>query len=106
MASKAPKAPVYRRRHDRRAWLPGHDRRRQQPAPTVTALLTVIPSLPRAELSRLVHRMIDRMDDIDGNPDQEDDGADQCLAGDDGCGAIIIDGRTYWGSDVEPLSDL
>lgn len=34
-------------------------------------LFAVIPSLPRAELSRLTERMIDRMDEIDGDPDLE-----------------------------------
>lgn len=34
-------------------------------------LLAAIPSLPRAELSRLTERMIDRMDEIDGDPDLE-----------------------------------
>ncbi|WP_267395013.1 MULTISPECIES: hypothetical protein [unclassified Sphingomonas] len=35
-------------------------------------LLAVLPSLPRAELARLTERMIDRMDEIDGDPDLED----------------------------------
>lgn len=34
-------------------------------------LFASIPSLPRAELSRLTERMIDRMDEIDGDPDLE-----------------------------------
>jgi hypothetical protein len=34
-------------------------------------MLAAIPSLPRAELARLTMRMIDRMDDIDGDPDLE-----------------------------------
>ncbi len=34
-------------------------------------LFAAIPSLPRAELSRLTERMIDRMDEIDGDPDLE-----------------------------------
>lgn len=34
-------------------------------------LLASVPSLPRAILARLTARMIDRMDDIDGDPDLE-----------------------------------
>lgn len=46
-------------------------------------LLGMIPSLPRAALDRLTQRMIDRLDEIDGDPDLEDDGEDCCPAGDD-----------------------
>lgn len=35
--------------------------------------LAVIPSLPRAVLARLVERAIDRLDEIDGDPDREED---------------------------------
>lgn len=35
--------------------------------------LSVIPSLPRPMLSRLVARAIDRLDEMDGDPDLEDD---------------------------------
>lgn len=38
----------------------------------VAALFAIIPSLPRAELARLTEQMIDRMDQIDGDPDLED----------------------------------
>ncbi|WP_206378728.1 hypothetical protein [Sphingomonas paucimobilis] len=34
-------------------------------------MFAAIPSLPRAELARLTERMIDRMDEIDGDPDLE-----------------------------------
>lgn len=60
----------------RRAWVRPND------LASVTRLFAVIPSLPRAELSRLTTRMIDRIDEIDGDPDLEDlrdddeDGAD------------------------------
>ena len=56
--------PWPRRRH--RRWV--HDR----DVTSVAALFAIIPSLPRAELARLTERMIDRMDDIDGDPDLED----------------------------------
>lgn len=71
MASKAPVAPIYQPRRDRR-WRRRRERRQAQPTPSIAALLTVIPSLERAQLSRLVHRMIDRMDTIDGDADFED----------------------------------
>lgn len=105
MASKAPRARAYQPRRNpvtRRR----RDKRQPQPVPTLAALLTVIPSLSRPELGRLVQRMIDRMDDMDGDPDLEDGDVDNCLAGDDGCGAVVIDGRTYWGSSVEAINDL
>lgn len=35
------------------------------------SMFAAIPSLPRAELSRLTECMIDRMDEIDGDPDLE-----------------------------------
>ena len=40
--------------------------------PLPDTMLSVIPSLPRAVLARLTERMIDRMDEIDGDPDLED----------------------------------
>jgi hypothetical protein len=70
MASRAPKPLPYRPRH-RRTWLRRHDRRRVQPVPTVAAMLTVFPVLRRTELERIAHRAIDRMDEIDGDPDLE-----------------------------------
>ena len=40
------------------------------------AALTILPSLPRPVLSRLVARMIDRLDEIDGDPEIEEDNED------------------------------
>jgi hypothetical protein len=34
-------------------------------------MLAVIPSMPRPALARLVQQAIDRMDDLDGDPDFE-----------------------------------
>ncbi|SFS12368.1 hypothetical protein [Sphingomonas jatrophae] len=34
-------------------------------------MLSAIPSLPRSTLAQLTQRMIDRMDEIDGDPDLE-----------------------------------
>ena len=53
-------------RRRRRAWS------RRSYRPGSVALFAVIPSLPRAELARLTERMIDRMDELDGDPDLED----------------------------------
>ncbi len=39
----------------------------------VDMLLATIPSLPRATLNHLVDRAIDRMDQDDGDPDDEED---------------------------------
>ncbi len=55
----------WQRRHPRQAWV------RQNTRAPVSIMLEAIPSLPRAELSRLTMRMIDRIDDIDGDPDLE-----------------------------------
>lgn len=68
------------------------------PALPIDILLSAIPTLPRPILSRLTARLIDRLDEIDGDCDLEDDDADEsveddprgfdpeedmCLAGDD-----------------------
>ena len=55
----------WRRRQPRQAWA------RQDTRAPVSVMLAAIPSLPRAELARLTMLMIDRMDDIDGDPDLE-----------------------------------
>jgi hypothetical protein len=55
----------WRRRQPRQAWS------RQDTRAPVNIMLAAIPSLPRAELAQLTMRMIDRMDDIDGDPDLE-----------------------------------
>ncbi|MEJ8631446.1 hypothetical protein P0F65_19930 [Sphingomonas sp. I4] len=34
-------------------------------------MLATIPSLPRAELARITERLIDRMDELDGDTDLE-----------------------------------
>lgn len=52
-------------------------------APPLDVMLSVIPSLPRPILARLTARMIDRMDELDGDPDLEDADEDRCAAGED-----------------------
>lgn len=61
----AASSPSWHRRR-RRAWS------RRSHLPGSISLLAVIPSLPRAELARLTERMIDRMDELDGDADLED----------------------------------
>lgn len=57
-----------------------HQRRRRRPAwarpnglAGTSSMFAAIPSLPRAELSRLTQRMIDRMDDIDNEQEERHD---------------------------------
>lgn len=53
-------------------------------------LLASVPSLPRALLSRLTARMIDRMDELDGDTDLESDDNDCCAACNDDPGGVSI----------------
>lgn len=46
---------------------------RPEPQP-LDALLSVLPSMPRPILARLTARLIDRLDEMDGDPDDEDNG--------------------------------
>ncbi len=82
-------SPWPRRR--RREWA------RRDDAVTLGQLLAAIPSLPRAELARLTERLIDRMDEIDGDPDLEPE-VDIDITGDDGCGPIMRSGQVLWGA--------
>ena len=86
MASKAPCARAYQPRRNR-TWRRRRDRRTVQPVPTLAALLTVIPSLSRPELGRLVHRMIEHMDEMEGDTDLEPNGdeLDGSMGEDDFC---------------------
>lgn len=52
-------------RSNRRRWTRTND------GAALTRLLALIPSLPRPQLSRLTTCLIDRMDEIDGDPDLE-----------------------------------
>jgi hypothetical protein len=82
-------------RRQRRRWTRGDD------VATVGQMLAAIPSLPRAELSRLTERLIDRMDELDGDPDLEPE-QDRCGAADDGCGAAYNGrGEIVWGTREE-----
>ena len=50
----------------------------------IEAALAILPSLPRPVLSRLVTRMIERLDEIDGDPDREEDDHGGGDVGDEG----------------------
>ena len=54
--------------------------------------------LSRHELARLTERLIERLDEIDGDPDLEPE-EDCCEAGDDGCGMMIRHGVRFWGAE-------
>lgn len=112
-----------------------------QPSGLPLALIAqAIPKLSRHDLEDLTERLIDRLDEIDGDIDVEPNGderdgslgeddfnvqhgnwmaqpgcplsdpdmgvedyafdpeEDMCLAGDDGCGPVLIHGHVYWGS--------
>lgn len=64
--SRTAQAATPWRRYRTRSWS-----RRNNMAGT-GSLFAAIPVLPRGELARLTERMIDRMDQIDGDPDLED----------------------------------
>ena len=84
MASRAQRIEGYKPRHYR-GWRRNRDRRRWTTGGSLEGMLAVIPSLPRPALARLVQHAIDRMDDIDGDPDLERNGdeADGSLGEDD-----------------------
>ncbi len=75
-------APAHRRcalpwsRQRRRPWI------RPDDVASATRLFAAIPSLPRATLSRLTTRLIDRMDELDGDSDVELNGDEQDDDGD------------------------
>lgn len=55
-------------------------RRDRRPRPSMASLaaaLAIIPTLPRPVLDRLTQRMIDRLDEIDGDTDREGNGDEQ-----------------------------
>ena len=75
MAAPAPQGRPWRRQSGRQVTR-RRTRGRPRAAPDVRWMLAAIPSLPRATLSRLAELMIDRMDEIDGDPDLEVTGED------------------------------
>jgi hypothetical protein len=54
-------------------------------------------SINRARLEALIADAIEMLDQIDGDADDEPE-TDCCEAGDDGCGPLIRQGLTVWGS--------
>ena len=76
----------------------------------IDVMLSAIPNLPRPILARLTARMIDRMDELDGDPDLEDGDEDRCAAGDDKIVSGPAGGWQPWhrqhlqpGSENEPV---
>ena len=68
-------------------------RRDRRPLPTresMEAALALIPNLPRSLLCRLTERLIEHLDEMDGDVDLEPE-EDRCDAGDDGIfsGAVV-----------------
>lgn len=64
-----------------------------------------IRKLTRHELEAVTERLIERLDEIDGDVDLEPE-EDCCSAGDDGCGPIIRHGVVHWGSDRDETRHL
>ena len=82
------------------------DRRARPSMASLEAALALIPNLPRPLLCRLTDRMIERLDEMDGDVDLEPE-EDVDGSHDDGCGMIIIHGRECWGSEHEqPFTTL
>ncbi len=69
-----PSATARPRTHDARLWRRPRTRpwTRGTDSTRLERLLAQIPSLPRASLSRLTTHLIDRLDQLDGDPDLED----------------------------------
>lgn len=63
----APQQPPQRRSRAHRPWA-----RQEPPRRPVAQLMAALPTLPRHMLSRLTTALIDRMDEIDGDPDLEE----------------------------------
>lgn len=73
MADRAPRLETYKPRHHR-GWRRNRDRRRWVVRCSLEVMLAAIPSMPRPALARIVQQAIDRMDDLDGDPDLEPSG--------------------------------
>lgn len=68
------------------------------PALPLNLIAQAIRKLSRHDLEDLTERLIDRLDEIDGDPDLEPE-QDRCEASGDGCGPLITDGEVRWGSE-------
>jgi hypothetical protein len=67
-------------------------------------LLASVPSLPRPILARLTARMIDRLDELDGDADDEPE-EDRCDAGDDEIAAGVAPAFRSWPMRSRPGDD-
>lgn len=56
--------------------------------------------LDRKAISDQIETLIGLLDAMDGDFDLEPE-EDYCVAGDDGCAPLILNGRTHWGSPDE-----
>ena len=73
----------------------------------LSLLAQAVPMLSRHELASLTERLIDRLDEIDGDPDHEDDDpSGQCDEDDrnTGSGVLVMHGHSYFGPGC-PISD-
>jgi hypothetical protein len=64
---------------------------------SLEVLLSALPSLPRSLLARLTARMIERLDEMDGDPELEDD--------DPGGGNVEDEGETAASEDCGHVGD-
>lgn len=92
-------SPNRRQSTRRRAWARHGERPDAVP---LSLILNAMPSLPRPLLSRLVANLIERLDEMDGDPDREDDDHGGGNVEDEGepdcpesCGVYRIDQRTF-----------
>lgn len=69
-----------------------HTNARRASALPLSLISQAIPRLTRHDLAALTERLIDRLDEIDGDPDREEDNEDRCGAGDDAVfsGPVIV----------------
>lgn len=68
-------------------------------------LLRALVSFGRGDLELVAALAIDRLDQLDGDPDLEPE-FDRCEAGDDGCGPSMVNGIRHWGSVWEDEGDF
>lgn len=75
-------------------------RRSHEQALPLNLIGQAVPMLTRHELAALTERLIERLDEIDGDCDLEPE-EDRCEAGDDGCGPFLRHGRLLWGYECD-----
>lgn len=68
---------------------------------TPAAMLALLPLASRADIEATIELLIAELDVRDGDTDLEDDTADCCTAGDDGCGIRTLGRGLTWGAENE-----